>query len=179
MNPKSAPEEMFPIVDEEGNEYGVAPRSMCHDGKSMLLHPVVHLHLFNSDGDLFLQKRAASKDILPGKWDTSVGGHVSPGETVEAALKREVSEEIGLKKFTCRLNRKYVWTSTRERELVWSFTGESVELPVTNPDEIETGRFWKLWEIKQNLGKNIFTPNFEFEFNMLFITNTDTRKGNY
>lgn len=170
------PEEMFPIVDEEGNEYGVAPRSLCHDGRSMLLHPVVHLHLFNSEGKLFLQKRSSTKDILPGKWDTSVGGHVSPGESIETALRREVSEEIGLTKFTCRLNSKYLWKSSRERELVWSFTGESNEIPVTNPEEIETGRFWELREIKASLGKDIFTPNFEFEFNMLFITGHTTRK---
>jgi isopentenyldiphosphate isomerase len=131
---------------------------------------VVHLHLFNRAGDLYLQKRSAFKDILPGKWDTSVGGHVSPGESIEAALIREVSEEISLQKFSFLLNKKYVWQSARERELVWSFTGESDEKPVANPEEIETGRFWHLWEIKKNLGKEIFTPNFEYEFNMFFIT---------
>ena len=44
----TTPEEWFPIVDEEGNTIGKAVRSVCHDGKSMLLHPVVHLHLFNT-----------------------------------------------------------------------------------------------------------------------------------
>ena len=75
----SPPEEWFPIVDEDGNTIGTALRSVCHDGKSMLLHPVVHLHFFNSKGELYLQKRSMSKDIQPGKWDTSVGGHVNPG----------------------------------------------------------------------------------------------------
>jgi isopentenyldiphosphate isomerase len=65
------PDEWFPVVDEEGNTTGKALRSVCHDGKSMLLHPVVHLHLFNRGGELFLQKRAKTKDIEPGKWDTS------------------------------------------------------------------------------------------------------------
>lgn len=40
----------------------------------MLLHPVVHLHLFNSRGELYLQKRPEWKDIQPGRWDTAVGG---------------------------------------------------------------------------------------------------------
>jgi isopentenyldiphosphate isomerase len=162
-------EEWFPIVDEEGNEISRAPRSVCHDGKSMLLHPVVHLHLFNSRGELFLQKRAMSKDLLPGYWDSSVGGHVAPGEGIEVALKREALEELGLSDFKYEFKRKYVWQSKRERELVYSFTGHSVNAPEINKDEIEDGRFWTLAEINKSLGTDVFTPNFEHEFRFLFI----------
>jgi isopentenyldiphosphate isomerase len=160
------PDELFPIVDEDGNQISLAPRRICHDGKSKLLHPVVHLHLFDSNGNLFLQKRAATKDLLPGCWDTSVGGHVNPGEKVEDALKRETAEELGLKEFEYRFNKKYVWESKRERELVFSFTGTSEETPVPDPGEIDEGRFWSITEIEENLGSGIFTPNFEHEFKM-------------
>jgi isopentenyldiphosphate isomerase len=172
-------EEMFPVVDEDGNELFIAPRSVCHDGKSMLLHPVVHLHLFNGNGELFLQKRAVTKDLLPGKWDSSVGGHISPGESVEAALRRETEEELGLKRIEFHFNKKYIWQSPRERELVYSFSGSAGDIPVINHEEIDKGRFWKMTEIKDNLCKDIFTPNFEFEFNMLFITHSGTRKGQF
>lgn len=164
----SYPEEWFPIVDEEGNTIGKALRSVCHDGKSMLLHPVVHLHLFNSRGELYLQKRAQTKDIQPGKWDTSVGGHLAPDESVNEALIREAGEELGLKNFIPELLGKYVWESSRERELVNSFSAITDEIPVINEDEIEEGRYWSLQEIKDNLGKDVFTPNFEFEFKKLF-----------
>ncbi|MCU0473305.1 MAG: NUDIX domain-containing protein [Bacteroidales bacterium] len=161
---KQISDEWFPVVDEDGNEISRAPRSICHDGKSMLLHPVVHFHLFNEKGELFLQKRSKTKDLLPGKWDTSVGGHISPGERVEEALRRESEEELGIKDISFQLIKKYIWESQRERELVYSFRGTSADIPSVNPDEIEEGRFWSLEEIKDSLGKEIFTPNFEKEF---------------
>ena len=88
-------EEIFPVVDAAGNVVGKATRGECHGG-SMLLHPVVHLHVFNSRGELYLQKRPAWKDIQPGRWDTAVGGHVDYGETIAEALRREVREELGI-----------------------------------------------------------------------------------
>lgn len=53
-------QEMFPIVDEQGTITGAATRGECHSG-SKLLHPVVHLHVFNSKGELYLQKRLNGK----------------------------------------------------------------------------------------------------------------------
>lgn len=160
-------EEWFPIVDEEGKIIGKAPRSVCHDGKSKLLHPVIHLHLFDRDGKIYLQKRSVKKDIQPGKWDTSVGGHIAPGEKIEDALAREVQEEIGLKNIEPQFIHKYVWESDRERELVFSFIAVSEDIPVADRTEIDEGRFWTIDEIILNLGKDIFTPNFRHEFNLL------------
>lgn len=154
-------EEMFPIVDEQGNIIGAASRGECHSG-SKLLHPVVHLHVFNSEGELYLQKRPEWKDIQPGKWDTSVGGHVDLGESVEIALKREANEELGITEFTPESMTHYVFESARERELV--FVHRTVyDGKVTPSEELDGGRFWTVKEIKENLGKGIFTPNFEQE----------------
>ena len=159
---KDNQEEMFPLVDEEGNIIGAATRGECHDG-SKRLHPVVHLHVFNSRGEIYLQKRPKWKDIQPGRWDTSVGGHIDLGESVEMALKREASEELGLTDFTPELLTHYVFESTRERELV--FTHKCVyDGEVTPSAETAGGRFWPMEEIRVNLGKEVFTPNFEPEF---------------
>lgn len=155
-------EEMFPIVDEEGNITGSATRGECHNGSKML-HPVVHLHVFNSKGELYLQKRPEWKDIQPGKWDTAVGGHVDLGENVEQALRREVREELGITDFTPERLLQYVFESDRERELV--FVHKTIyDGSVTPSEELDGGRFWSMEEIEQNISKGIFTPNFESEF---------------
>lgn len=86
--PSDNNQEMFPIVDEQGNITGAATRGECHSGNK-LLHPVVHLHVFNTQGDIYLQKRPEWKDIQPGKWDTAVGGHIDLGESVEIALREK------------------------------------------------------------------------------------------
>ena len=172
MNRRYKNEEWFPVVNDEGKVTGKAPRSLCHDGKSFLLHPVVHLHIFNRSGKLYLQKRSVKKDTQPGKWDTSVGGHIGIGETVAEALIRETREELGLNGFVPHFIKSYVWESTRERELVNSFSTVTEKIPVINRDEIDEGRFWSMQEIRNNLGKGIFTPNFEHEFRNFLNLNT-------
>ena len=157
--PSDNNQEMFPVVNEQGNITGAATRGECHSG-SRLLHPVVHLHIFNTKGELYLQKRPEWKDIQPGKWDTAVGGHIDLGESVE--MKREVREELGITDFTPELLTHYVFESEREKELV--FVHKTVYDGEIHPsDELDGGRFWTVKEIKENLGKGIFTPNFEEE----------------
>lgn len=159
-------EEIFPIVDIEGNVIGQATRRECHSG-SMLLHPVVHLHVFDADGNIYLQKRSLSKDIQPGKWDTAVGGHVDYGEKIEYALRRESREELGLNDIEPTHLITYDFTSDREHELVNVFcitVDRSAFNPIIDPIEIDEGRFWSNDEIEAAIGKGVLTPNFEQEY---------------
>ena len=156
-------QEIFPIVDEEGRVIGSASRGDCHSG-SKLLHPVVHLHVFNSAGDIYLQKRPEWKDIQPGKWDTAVGGHIDYGESVEEALQREVREELGITDFMAEFVDKYVFESARERELVYVHRC-TYDGPIhPSEEELNGGRFWTMQDIREAMGKDILTPNFESEF---------------
>jgi isopentenyldiphosphate isomerase/intracellular septation protein A len=159
-------EEWLPVVDEEGKILGKAQRSYCHNG-SKTLHPVIHLHLIGSNNTIYLQKRSNSKLVQPGKWDTAVGGHISFGETIEDALKREAEEEIGLKVFDPKPVLKYRWDSELESEMVYCFITKSGTPLVNNPEEVTEGRFWKITDIQKNIGKGLFTPNFEYEFLLL------------
>jgi isopentenyldiphosphate isomerase len=178
MNKNEFEEEILPLINEEGEIIGKASRSICHSSKEYL-HPVVHLHVINSKGEIYLQKRPLDKKIQPGKWDTAVGGHIAYGESIELGLQREAFEEIGLKDPDVKLAAKYIWESEVEREFVFSFiTHYDGELTI-NKEELTDGKFWSIEEIKRNLGKGIFTPNFEVEFEKIFGNLTNNVKTYY
>ncbi len=159
-------EEMVPLVNEKGQIVGKAFRSRVH-GNPGLLHPVVHLHVFHSEGKLYLQKRSAQKDLLPGFWDTAVGGHVAFGESIADALRRETKEELGIMPDSMDLTLQYIWKSSYESEMVHVFITRWDGPFRLNREELADGRFWTIFEIKKFLGKQVFTPNFEHEFKLL------------
>jgi isopentenyldiphosphate isomerase/intracellular septation protein A len=163
---KLSTEEWVPLVDEQGKITGHAPRSEVHNG-SRLLHPVVHLHVVNRGKTLLLQKRPVSKQIQPGKWDTAVGGHISAGETLEQALKKEAFEEIGLTDFSARLLKMYRWESDVEAELVYLFVTSDIKNIGVRSEEVEEIRFWTKNQIEKQMGQGVFTPNFEYEYQLL------------
>ncbi len=87
-------EEMFDVVDEHDQVTGQQPRSVVH--RLGLMHRAAHLLVFNSQGEVFLQKRSLKKDRQPGVWDSSASGHLNAGESYDACVVREAREEIGL-----------------------------------------------------------------------------------
>ncbi len=159
-------EEWVPVVDEKGNIKSQVPRSQVHNG-SKLLHPVVHMHVLNRHKTVLLQKRPESKMIQPGKWDTAVGGHISAGETLEQALYKEAFEEIGLKNFDARLLHVYKWESEVEAELVYLFVTYDIKSFNVHSDEVEEVRYWTKNQIEKRLNQEVFTPNFEYEYQLL------------
>jgi NADH pyrophosphatase NudC (nudix superfamily) len=107
------------------------------------------------------------KDIQPGKWDTAVGGHVSYGESLMEAVYREASEELGLTEFNPIYLESYEFESSIEKEMVNVFAVVGTYDLRPDLDEVDEGRWWEIAEIDANIGKGIFTPNFESEFQMI------------
>ena len=165
---KDNSQELFPIVEEDGTVTGSITRGQAHNG-SRALHPVVHLHLFNLQGDLYLQHRSTWKEIQPDKWDTACGGHVGYGESIEHALHREVNEELGITDFQAIPLGIYVFESSRERELVYAYKAVYQGNIHPSQEELNGGRFFHPQEIQDALGKSLFTPNFEDEYRRFFL----------
>ena len=158
--------EYFPIVQPNGLVTGRSTRAYCHGGDKPL-HPVIHIHIMDRFSRIYLQKRSMRKDIQPGKWDTAVGGHVSYGESILEAVYREAYEELKFMEFNPIHIETYEFESSVEREMVNVFAAiGSYELH-PDLDEVDEGRWWNLEDIDSNIGKGVFTPNFESEFQMI------------
>lgn len=164
-------EEFIEIVDPDGKVMGVAPRSKVH-GNPSLMHRVVHVLVFNARGELLLQKRAMTKDVAPGRWDTSVGGHVDPGETLEEAARRELHEELGVEAEPKFLY-SYIHSNDYETELVYTYWCLHDGPFEFNRDEIDHVRFWPLAEIRANMEGmegSVLSDNFKHEISTYLDT---------
>jgi isopentenyldiphosphate isomerase len=157
--------ESFQLVDRAGRPIGSATREACH-GNPRLIHLVVHLHVFDPAGRLYLQKRGARKDTNPGRWDTSVGGHVNAGEKVPAALAREAQEELAIDASIARFLHAFLFESRFESEYAQCFSLTWTGAIHPNPDEIDEGRFFERREVEALLGTGALTPMFEREWPM-------------
>lgn len=154
--------EMLPVVEPTGEVIARASRETCHQDR--LLHPVVRMHIVNRRGEIYLQKRSASKTVFPSRWDTAAAGHVEYGELFEQAVHREAAEELGFYDFNPQYLDNYIYTVPEEKELVniYGAVGNFILNP--HNEEVEMGAYWTVEEIEENIGKDVFTPSFEYDW---------------
>ena len=157
-------DEIIDVVDVDNNIIRQAPRYEVHNKR--LMHRSVHILVFNSQGNLFLQKRSMVKDENPGLWDTSAAGHVNSGESYLHCAERELGEELGIKEtldeamfIPAQINT--FWEHIRVYTCV---TNKKI---IISPIEISKGIYWSLSRIKQTIVSNpeIFTSSFMLIFN--------------
>jgi len=154
--------EFFEIVDGNDLVIGEALRRECH-GNPRLVHRVAHVLVIDGQQRLLLQKRSRRKDIQPGKWDTSVGGHLDPGEDYLAAAGREMLEELGIAVPLTFLYYSQIRNEI-EAENVATYLGYYGGEVNFSRSEIDEVRFWTADEIDASLGSGKLTPNFEEEW---------------
>ena len=155
-------DEIIDVVDVDNNIIRQAPRYEVHNKK--LMHRSVHILVFNSQGNLFLQKRSMIKDENPGLWDTSAAGHVDSGEDYLHCAERELEEELGISVAMDEVMRIPAQLAT-----LWEHIHvyKCVTNNKINKQEINEGRFWSMPEIMQSIKSNpkIFTSTFHLLFN--------------
>jgi isopentenyl-diphosphate Delta-isomerase len=133
-------EEIFDVVNERDEVIGQAPRREVHARK--LWHRAVHVLVFNSRGEVFLQKRSMQKDTAAGLWDSSSSGHLDSGEDYDACAVRELGEEIGLiATGASQPRRLFKIDACAETgwEFCWVYRCQREGPFQLHPDEIETG----------------------------------------
>ncbi|MCI5160751.1 MAG: NUDIX hydrolase YfcD [Candidatus Electrothrix sp. AX5] len=132
-------EEIVQIVDEHNRELGELPRRLMREQR--LIHRASYILVFNAAGELFIQKRTASKDVYPGYWDVAAGGVVQAGETYEQSAERELSEELGVG--PVKLDFLFDQYYEDQENRVWGriFTCVHEGPFILQAEEVEYGRF--------------------------------------
>ncbi|MGD1018029.1 MAG: NUDIX domain-containing protein [Verrucomicrobiia bacterium] len=159
-------EEIFDVVDDRDQVVGTAARSDVHARK--LRHRAVHVFLFNRKGELFVQKRSATKDSFPGCYDSSASGHLNSGEDYDTCAKRELEEELGLVLPAQRFLKHFKIGASEDTgwEFVWVYSAVADEQPRINLDELESGEFWTPQRCRSMLASypKQFAPSFPLVF---------------
>ena len=158
--------EIFDVVDKEDRVIGQASRKLVHE--KGLIHRSVHVLVFNSENQLFLQKRSLEKDENPGLWDSSASGHVESGESYDASASRELYEELGIKG---KIN-FWIKLSVSEKTLcehVSVYKCISNEEITLDQSEIIEGSFWDIKELESviNIKSEKFTSTLKIIFDRL------------
>jgi isopentenyl-diphosphate delta-isomerase type 1 len=159
MNTYSTDAEILEVVDERDTVVGSATRRAIHE--KGLLHRAVHIFVFNSAGDLYVQRRAPNKDRFPNRLASSASGHVDPGETYLESAVRELEEELGIRAELEEVLRLSEFEVT-DNEHVVLFTTVSDSNPIPNPEEITWGAFMTGERLSQLMERNPddFVPAF-------------------
>ncbi len=159
MNKK--PEEWFDVVNERDEPVGRELRHNVH--ARGLWHRAVHVLVFDRAGRVFLQKRSMTKDLSPGRWDSSCSGHVDAGEDYDAAAVRELAEEIGVQ--VSRAPARWFRLNACEEtgwEFVWVYQLRHDGPFELHPEEIERGDWFSPTEVTRWTGERPgdFCPSF-------------------
>tara|TARA_R100000027_G_scaffold38198_2_gene28176 strand:- start:3738 stop:4259 length:522 start_codon:yes stop_codon:yes gene_type:complete len=168
MANSSADLEWFDVVDENDRVIGKETRGEVHRKK--LLHRAIHVFVFNSSGQLYLQKRSATKDTAPNRWVSSCSGHVDSGEDYETAARRELGEELGIDGNSAELEEIRAVDAVRETghefvRLYQILRYDGAIIP--DPAEVSDGIWKKPDEIEEWIAR---APR-EFSLSFLYLWN--------
>ncbi len=161
-------EEHVILVDEQDNQLGLMPKMEAHE--KAVLHRAFSVFIFNSDGDLMLQQRAAHKYHSPLLWTNTCCSHQRDGESNIEAGKRRLLEEMGfsteLKEVFSFIYKAPFDNGLTEHELDHVMVGYFDGVPEVNPEEVASFKWMSLEAIKEDieLHPNLYTAWFKIIF---------------
>jgi isopentenyl-diphosphate delta-isomerase len=168
--PDMADSESLILVDEDDRRLGHLSKSACHEGRGVL-HRAFSLLIFNSQGELLIQQRAAAKRLWPLYWSNSCCSHPRRAESMARATRRRLAEELGLRcelKFLFKFQYHAQFDATgAEHELCSVFIGRSDAVPRINPEEIASWRWVSPVVLQKEMSSaamSRFTPWFLLEW---------------
>ncbi len=152
-----SPQEVVMIVDELNRPIGEASRSRMR--RDRLIHRATYILLFNSQGQIFVHKRTADKDLYPSHYDVAAGGVVLSGETWQQAAERELYEELGVKGTS--LNYEFEFYHENDTNRVWGRAYTCVwDGPlVLQEEEVAEGLFLPVQKVFEMADKRPFCPD--------------------
>src|SRR3989344_8880879 len=149
--PKDDKNELFIVVDRDDKILEYRTRHDCHHDNK-LIHRAIGIVIFNSRGELLLQKRSKFKDTNPGLYSISAAGHVGRGESYLEAAKRELFEELGIK-IELKFKKKFILSNNQETEMDVIFQGKYDGTFNIDQNEVEKVEFYSIKKVKKIINK--------------------------
>lgn len=149
--------EIVAIVDENNNPIGAVTRREMR--AKCLVHRATYVMVFNSRGELYVQKRTMTKDVYPGYYEVVAGGVVLEGETYEQGAARELEEELGIRNEP--LERLFDFFYQDGGNRVWgrAFRCMYDGCVVLQEEEVEEGAFQPVAQVLRRAERQPFTPD--------------------
>lgn len=150
-------DEIVAIVDADNRVVGSMPRREMRAQR--LPHRSTYVLVFNSRGEVYVQKRTRTKDVFPGHYDPVAGGVVLAGESYIEGARRELEEEMGIR--AAPLESLFEFYHADEHSRVWGAAYRCVyDGPVTlQEEEVESGAFMPVDAVFQAATTQPFTPD--------------------
>jgi isopentenyl-diphosphate delta-isomerase len=144
------------LVNEQDEVMGTMEKMEAH--RKGVLHRAFSLMVFNSRGELLVQKRARTKYHSPGLWTNTCCSHPRPEERIADACARRLREEMGIEvnpEFAYKFHYKVgLDQNLFENEIDHVFTAVFDGVPSVNPNEVEAWKFVSLKELREDTARN-------------------------
>jgi isopentenyl-diphosphate Delta-isomerase len=144
------------LVDEKDNQTGTEEKLAAH--RKGLLHRAFSIFVYNTKGEMLIQKRAMGKYHSGGLWSNTCCSHPRPGEKLDEAIHRRLIEEMG---FDCELSEKFSFiykvaflNNMNEHEYLHVFSGVSDAAPIASPEEASEYKWINKDELKKDVTEN-------------------------